>query len=191
MKKKLYHVSATPGITVLEPPVSTHGVSYVYATSDLCLALMFGSKKSFGDFDGILGLNNGKPCFFEAYPGALERVFQDESCYIYEVNPANFEEGKTSFSPEVVSSQPAKVLKCTKVDDLYKVINKLIKQGKIDFHKFSTAPEYVEQMERHIKDRIIRFGVLNNTDSNTYKFCKQKFPQWLEDCEQEIKNSTV
>lgn len=189
--KKLYHVSATPDIKVLEPHVSTHGVSYVYATSDLNLALMFGSKKSLGDFDGILGLNEGKPCFFEAYPNALERRFKGECCYIYEVDPTNFEEGKTSFSPEVVSIKPAKVLKCTKVDDLYRVINKLIKQGKIDFHKFSTAPEYVEQMEHHIKDRIIRFGILKNPDSNTYKFCKEKFPQWIEECEHDIKNSTV
>ena len=52
MEEKLYHVSPVPNLTLLESKVSTHGKSYVYATKNLTVALLFGSNKSMGDLDG-------------------------------------------------------------------------------------------------------------------------------------------
>ena len=190
MKGKIYHVSSTPNITVLEPRVSSHGKAYVYGTTNLNLALLFGSKKSNGDFDGIYGTHDEKPFFYEAYEDALKRRFQNEVCYIYEVDPTSFEAGKTSFRSEVVSEKPVKVIKCTEVKDLYQLLLKLIKKNKIEFQKYSTNPEYLAKIEEHIKDRLMRFGVLDDKTTNIYKFCKEKFPTWFEECE-EAKKSTV
>ena len=181
---KLYHVSSIPDLKILEPRVSTHGKPYVYATENLEFAMLFGSKKSNGDFDGTYGINDGKPFFYEAYPGALKRRFSGEECYIYEVDSANFEKGKTSFSGEVVSEKPAKILNCKKVNDVYQYLLNEISAGKMIFKQYDDSDkEYVSMMEEYIRDRIIRFNVLQNKDSNIYKFCKEYFPKIVQEIE--------
>lgn len=94
---KLYHISSVKGLKILQPKLSTHAVPYVYATSNLELGLLFGSSKSMGDFDGVYGTKNGKPFFYEAYPNALNRRFENEVCYIYEVDSSTFRKRKNFF----------------------------------------------------------------------------------------------
>ena len=182
---KLYHVSKVPNIEVLQPKKSTHGVPYVYATSNLELALLFGSLKSYGDFDGSYGTIKGKPYFYEAYPNALKRRFENEECYIYEVDSKTFKRGKTSFKSEVVSEDPVRVLSCKRVDDLYSLLLSLIDEGKIEYKAYRKDDlEYVEMINKHIKDRLISFsGILQNKESMTYKFCKEKFPSLINELE--------
>ena len=180
---KLYHVSKVPNIEVLQPKKSTHGIPYVYATSNLELGLLFGSSKSYGDFDGSYGTKNGKPYFYEAYPNALKRRFENEVCYIYEVDPTTFETGKTSFKAEVVSLEPVKVLNCKKVDDLYSYLHLLIADGKLEYKPYSESVEYVEMINEHIKDRLISFNILKNQESQIYKFCKEKFSSLINELE--------
>lgn len=181
---KLYHISNIPDIKILQPRKSTHGVPYVYATSNLELGLLFGSSKSYGDFDGMYGTNDDKPYFYEAYPNALKRRFENEVCYIYEVDPSTFEKGKTSFRAEVVSEKPVKVLSCLKVDDLYSHLLSLIDEGRVEYKPYKKDDlEYVEMINEHIKDRLMRFGILQNKESKYYKFCKEKFPTILDEIE--------
>ena len=184
MFEKLYHVSNQPGLKVLEPRVSTHGKAYVYATPYLEFALLFGSKKSNGDLDGSYGLNKeGKPFFYEAYEGALKRRFEKEKCYIYEVDIRNFKTQQTSFKGEVVSEEPVKVLKCTEVDDLYEYLQTLIKNGELDFKPYSLDENYQDFITEHIKSRLIMFNILEKKDKPIYQFCKQKFPNLVDELE--------
>ena len=177
---KLYHISNTPNIKILEPRKSTHGIPYVYATSNLELGLLFGSSKSYGDFDGLYGTKNGKPYFYEAYHNALKRRFENETCYIYEVDSSTFEKGKTSFRAEVVSEVPVRILSCKKVDDLYSHLLSLIEMGKIEYKSYRKDDlEYIEMINAHLKDRLIRFGILQNKDAMIYKFCQEKFPSLI------------
>ena len=181
---KFYHVSKVPNIEVLQPKKSTHGIPYIYATSNLELALLFGSSKSYGDFDGCYGTINGKPYFYEAYPNALKRRFENEECYIYEVDSKTFKRGKTSFKSEVVSEEPVRVLSCKRVDDLYSLLLSLINEGKISYEPYNeNCAEYVEMINVHIKNRLVNFGILQNKDSMTYKFCKEKFPSLINELE--------
>jgi len=181
---KLYHVSKVPNIEVLQPKKSTHGIPYVYATSNLELGLLFGSSKSYGDFDGCYGTIDGKPYFYEAYPNAFKRRFENEVCYIYEVDSTTFKSGKTSFRSEVVSKQPVRVLSCKKVDDLYSLLLSLINDGKIEYKQYNeNCAEYVEMINEHIKDRLISFGILQNKDSRIYKFCKEEFSKIINELE--------
>ena len=180
--RKLYHVSHIENLKILEPRVSTHGEAYVYATPYLVLALLFGSAKSLGDFDGVYG---GKeiPYFYEAYHGALKRRFEGESCYIYEVDPTDFEENKTTFSSELVSKKTVKILNCTKIDDLYNHLLKLSKENKFNYRHYEETPNYIKMINNHIKDRLIRFKTLENKNSYSYKFCKEKFPHIIAELE--------
>ena len=192
MKEKLYHVSHIADLKVLEPRVSTHGKSYVYATKNLTVALLFGSHKSMGDLDGTYGggSKGSTPFFYEAFPGAFKRRFEETSCYIYEVDPTDFEEGKTSYSAEVVSEKPVKVLKCTKIDDLYKTLLDLANKGELDLKFYDKEnSEYVEMIDEHLKDRVISFRILDNKDSYHYKFCTWYYPHIIDELEGKIKTN--
>ena len=175
--EKLYHVSNVPNLKVLQPYVSTHGKPYVYATKNLELALLFGSKKSKGDFDGIYGLNeNGKPFFYEAYQGAFKRRFDKQDCFVYEVNPDSFKSNQTGFSGEVVSEKPVEVLNCKTINNLYQHLLNLVNEGKIIFKPFSQEKDYKNMIDQHIKNRLIKFDILSKKEHPIYKFCKEKFP---------------
>ena len=190
MKEKLYHVSHIADLTVLEPRVSTHGKGYVYATKNLVVALLFGSFKAMGDLDGMYGggSQNKTPYFYEAFPCAFKRRFEETSCYIYEVDPTDFEEGKTSYSAEVVSEKPVKVLKCIKVEDLHKTLLDLAKSGKLDLKFYNKSDEqYVKLIEEHLKDRIVRFGILEDKEAYQYKFCKSYYPHIIDELEGKVK----
>ena len=183
---KLYHISNTPKIKVLTPRKSTHGVPYVYATANLELGLLFGSTKSMGDFDGVYGVRNGKPYFLEAYPNALKRRFENETCYIYEVDPTTFKEGETEFDAELVSKENVKVLNCEKVGDLYGKLKSLIDSGSITYVPYmENDSKYVEMINAHIKDRLVRYGILDKPKSKVYKFCQKHFPAVIDELENE------
>lgn len=182
---KLFHVSKTGNLKILEPHTSTHGKPYVYATPNLEFSLFFGSKKSWGDFDGIYGLNDGVPYFFEAYEGALKRRFGGQVCYVYEVDPTNFETGKTNFKGEVVSEKPVQVLSETKIENLYNHLLNLFEEGKINLHFFEHTKAYRKMIDNHISKRIIEFGALENKSRAIYKICQEKFPQIVETLEKE------
>lgn len=176
---KLYHVSTTPNLKILQPHLSSHGKPYVYATSNLDFALFFGGKNSDGDFDGITGIKQGVPYFFEAYEGALKKRFEGSKCYIYEVEASSFSRA-TSFRGEVVSEKPVKVLNCEEINDLYQYLLQQNANGKLELHFFENSKEYKEMINNHISDRIIRYGILNKKNSNIYKFCEIHFPDVLE-----------
>jgi len=79
----LYHVSATPGLTVLTPRVSSHGKAYVYAIDNLVTGLLFGARHD--DFDFLLDTDaNGTPEIYECYPDAFRKVYQGKTCSVYE-----------------------------------------------------------------------------------------------------------
>ena len=178
---RLYHVSKIPNLKILEPHLSTHKKPYVYATTNLEFALFFGGIESAGDFDGIYGWKDGTPFFYEAYEGALQRRFGETTCYIYEVDPTTFEKDKTSFKGEVVSEKPVNTINCEKIDNLYQYLLKLNDNGKIQLHFFEDTKEYKEMIDNHILDRISRFGIIKNKNSDIYKFCEKHFRHLLEE----------
>lgn len=188
MEEKLYHVSHVPNLTLLQPKVSTHGKSYVYATKNLTVALLFGSNKSMGDLDGAYGGGSDgvKPYFYEAFEGAFKRRFENVTCYIYEIDPTNFLENQTSYKSELVSSEPVKILSSTKVENLYDTLIGLSKVGKLDLRFYDKDnPEYVEFMKKHLKHRIKLFGILDNKDGIQYEFCQKHHSQILKELEEE------
>lgn len=178
---KIYHVSTRDDITVLKPQVSTHGKPYVYGTENLEFALLFGSKNRHGDFDGIYGIDeNGTAFFEEAFENSLKERFDGQSCYIYELDPTDFQQGKTSFHGEVVSEKPVKVLSCTKVENVYDRLQEASKEGKIKLTEFKKDdPEYTAKIDEHVTERMDRFHITNKY-AKGYKFCKEKFPHLIE-----------
>ena len=155
----LFHVSSTPDIKVLEPRVSTHGKAYVYAIENLVTGLLFGAKKD--DFDFIISTDeSGIPSCYECYPGALETIYQNKSCTVYELSEEGFQRGKTSWSVELVCETAVPVQKATFIPDLYIRLLEEEKQGNLRIHRFENNTEYKQFISRHIVDRLIRFNAL-------------------------------
>ena len=192
MNNILYHVSPIGNLTTLSPRVSTHGKPYVYATKSLAVALLFGSDRSHGDFDGIYGggtANKPIPYFYEAYEGSFQRRFEGCSCYIYEVSADTFEEGLTSYKAEVISKVEVPVLKCTKVDDLYKKLLQLNEEGQFELKLYKKDnPKYVTMINDHIKDRL-RYVWKDDIFKQTtlYAYCMEHYPLIMNQHEQELK----
>lgn len=152
----LYHVSPTPGLTVLTPHVSSHGKPYVYAIDDLTTGLLFGVHKD--DFDFlILTDDQGIPDVYECYPGAFQKVYEGKNCSVYEVSGDTFLRGMTSWKPELVSETAVPVLRELPVPDLYTALLDREKQGALRLHPYEHTPEYRKMIASHVVDRIIRF----------------------------------
>ena len=185
-KMKLYHTSTIPNLKIIEPRISTHGKSYVYATSSLEFSLFFGGKEMAGGFDGIYGIKDNIPFFYEAYKGALKRIFDNAVCYIYEVDPSTFVAGKTTFSGELVSESPVKILNCKKVNNVYNYIQELNSQSKIKLHYFCDTEEYNKMIDEYISNMIIELGILDKKETGIYGFCERHFPHIMERLQAEI-----
>lgn len=62
-----------PNIEEIKPRISKHKIPYVYATTNLPFALLFGSSNSHGNLDGKFGVElGGIVSFNESFPNALE-----------------------------------------------------------------------------------------------------------------------
>ena len=179
----IYHISHLPDLKVIEPQISSHGVPYVYATKNLEFGLLFGTSKTMRDLDGIYGGNETDGTYFyEAYKGAFERRFKGETCYIYELDAKNFEK-RTSCIAEVVSPYSEKVLKCTKVEDVYEYLLNSVNNGKLDLRTYPHEKEYRELINRHIVQCLTRSSVLANKEGKNYQFCKQYLSKPLQKIE--------
>lgn len=158
MAEVLYHVSPTPGLTVLTPRVSSHGKAYVYAIDDLTTGLLFGAKKD--DFDLLIFTGgDGVPSVYECYPDAFQHIYAGKSCSVYEVSGETFQRGMTSWEPELVSESAVPVLREALVPDLYAALLEREKQGVLRVHPYSHSPEYRALIASHVTDRMIRFDL--------------------------------
>lgn len=158
----LYHVSPTPGITVLEPRRSTHGTAYVYAIADRVTGLLFGAKQD--DFDFCINVEAGEPALWECYPGALRERYEGKSCTVYEVEEDGFLQGQTGWEPEWVNPEPVRVKKETPVPDLLSELLLAEKNGALVIRRYEDTPEYRRFVSRHVVDRLVRFGCIDTKE---------------------------
>lgn len=152
----LYHVSPTPGLTILVPHLSSHSKPYVYAIDDLTTGLLFGAKKD--DFDLLIFTGgDGVPSVYECYPDAFQHIYAGKSCSVYEVSGETFQRGMTSWAPELVSEYAVPVLQEITVTDLYDALLEQKARGKLHLHPYGYAPEYRALITRELVARIVRF----------------------------------
>jgi len=128
--EKVYHGSPIAGLKIIRPSVSTHGKSYVYATKDRELALLFLQRwndfifnVAYGD-DGILEVT-------ERYANALNEIYEGKDGYLYTLNAASFKENVTGFEGEVVSEHEETVIESYKVENILKELKDAHNSGKI------------------------------------------------------------
>ena len=168
----LYHVSPNAGLKTLQPHVSTHKKSYVYALRNMVSGLLFGAKHD--DFDFMISTDdNGLTTVYECYPNAFINVFQDKSCSVYVVEEEGFQQGLTSWAEELVCDTEVAVQEEIKIGDLYERLIEEESKGNLRICKYQFNDDYRKKISAHIVDRFFRFNIdLNNClDSGDSRFC--------------------
>ena len=160
----LYHVSATPNLKTLQPRISSHGKAYVYAIDNLVTGLLFGAKKD--DFDFLLYTDDyDSPVIYECYPDAFSNIYQGKCCSVYELQEDGFLRGITGWEPELVCEREVTVQQEIVIPDLYTRLLEEEAKGSLTVHRYSSEPEYQKIISEHIKDRLVRFDLLEYFDT--------------------------
>lgn len=144
MNKYVYHGTSVGGIKVLKPNTSTHLKSYVYATANKVVALLFMSHDN-GDLDVLIsGCGTiEEPCILiERWNGAFKKRY-NKSGYLYTLNSKNFKKEIGLWGPEVVSGNEEKVLKEEYIPCIYDELRKYSETGEIKLFKYPDRPFYV------------------------------------------------
>lgn len=187
-----YHASQTPGITVLEPRISNHGIPLVYfskkrenvlvylsnAVEKYCRETGFeysGRWQKWGPYgfakDGRLRLE-------EYYPNALEKTYKGVSGYIYCVEDIEKADFDLRIPDAAVASSPVKVVGAEFVPDALEAILEAEKKGLIIIVRYN---ELSEKM-REWNVRTIRQEFESAADHPEYRhFLKGNFPDILAD----------
>lgn len=154
----LYHVSPEAGLKTIRPHTSSHNKAYVYALRNLVAGLLFGVKHD--DFDFIISTDeNDIPIICECYPGALEKTFKGKSCSVYIVDESGFQDGLTSWEPELVCEREVEVITETIIEDVYQRLLEEEQKHMLKVSRYEFNDEYRGKIASHIVDRLIRFDV--------------------------------
>lgn len=154
----LYHVSVQSGLKVLKPHLSSHQKPYVYAVDNMVTGLLFGAKTD--DFDFMIFTDEENiPVIYECYPNALQKVYQGQSCFVYEINGEGFQRGVTSWSAELVNESEVKVENEIYIENLYQRLTEEEARNNLKIFRYEISNSYRKQITEHIVDRIIRFDI--------------------------------
>ena len=153
----LYHASPVPGLTVLEPHVSTHGTAYVYALDNAATALLFGAPKD--DFDLLTDERDGVPIVWECRPNALREVYACKACSLYTVAEDGFLSGQTGWRPEHVCASPVPVVSEERIPVLYERLLVAQRRGACVLNRFRADAEYRAFLREELRERIAAFGL--------------------------------
>ncbi len=139
----VYHSSKVSGLKVLEPKVSTHRKTWVYATKDITTAAMYlGDNFDFICQTGLMSFLKGKkPYIWERFKGAFDLGYKDKRGSIYYLRPDSFKEGMTSYTAEVVSEESVKVEKELPINDVQEFLLDLEKEDKLKIFRFPDTPD--------------------------------------------------
>lgn len=139
----VYHASPHGGLTELEPRVSTHGRSYVYATKSRALALVFSQKHDDYIFHAGYDDETDELSLTERIPGALETVFRGGRGFLYALDAARFQSGKTPWAPELVSESAEPVINCEEIGDCLAALLSCEARGELIVYRYPARPPYI------------------------------------------------
>lgn len=166
--KTLYHGSPKK-VTILKPK-NQHGdpdvADVIFASPKEEFALAY-SGRAWGDKDinqSVTGpKNNRKMTLTEMRPGALEDVFKNAKGYLYEVPDDTFEVVPTrrSSNYEVISTEPVKPSKTTKLDD---ILSALAAHDNVKLESFNPKGKSYQNAVERMKRRLDKFDTKKARD---------------------------
>lgn len=153
----LYHASKETGLKYLEPRLSTHGKSFVYAIRNKITAVLFGAPKD--DFDLLIDEIDGIPHLYECYPNAADRIYSGKKCSLYAVGEEGFLTNVTGWDPELVCEHTVPVIREEYIDDIFSYLNHAAAESKCVIHRYSEEQTYQSMLREELEERIAYFGL--------------------------------
>jgi len=152
--KYVYHSSPKQHIKIFKPNKSTHGESWVYATKDRIMSILFISGIG-GDFTCQVGRDpeTGKPYICERFKGAFDLRYKDRKGSIYTLPGENFLENMTGWNEEVVCPSPVVPVGEELVDDAKSYLLKLKEENLLIIKYY---PERIDNIPKDDEDLVER-----------------------------------
>lgn len=149
-----YHASPTPGIQILEPRTSNHGVSLVYfskkrenvlvylsnAIEKLCRETGYVHSGKWTKW-GPYGFKNGILQLDEYYPDALEETYRGVSGYVYHAASIQEAEQAIEIPSAAVSAVPVVVDGVEFIPDAYEAILDAERRGLVLVRRYGDLSE--------------------------------------------------
>ena len=181
-----YHASPTPGITVLEPRRSNHGIPLVYfsAKRENTLVYLSNAVEKFCRETGFphagpwtkwgpYGFRGGVLLLEEYYPNALEDTYRGVSGYIYRAAALPGASREIGIPDAAVSNRPVPVDGAEFVPDAWEAILAAERAGLLALTRYR---ELTEKKRAWIRDTM-REQYSGAGDHSEYRhFLKSKFP---------------
>ena len=161
----VYHGSENGNLKIIEPKVSTHQKSCVYATDNKCTALLFIGKGN-GDLDTLIGTINGELTLVERRDGVLD-AWYNHSGYIYVLDGSTFNHYDYLWSKEVISFEAVKVIEKIKIPNILKEIENEELKGNIKVYRYPNRPSTIPLDNSDLIEKYIDFekqGLIGSID---------------------------
>ena len=166
----VYHGSMKHGLKRIEPRKSTHG-SYVYATPEKALALIFSSRCGDDltyDVDHFDTEKNGPWELVENIPFAFDKMFSNSSS-IYTLSDNTFKNINTGFE-EVVSDVGVDVINEEYFENVYEGLLLAEQEGLLILYRYPNKPKKMKQEGSDILDKWRYYKNIFNRE-----YCKEDF----------------
>lgn len=173
----VYHSSKKQGLKSIEPRVSTHGKSWIYAMKKPEYCLMF--LGNHGDIINQTGLKDGVPFIAERFKGALKYAYKDLHGSIYTLEGADFKTGQTTFSCELVCDHICDVVKEEKIENALEKILQLESKGKITIYRYPTLPSWMPNDKSDLVEKVVEWA--RKPGSTILEKIKQFHPDILDE----------
>lgn len=127
----LFHGSPTGGLTELQPFLSEHGKPYLYFATNPLVALLYAAKpvpKPFSFYP--YGFDkDGTVVYSEYFENAFYELYHGRAGYLYERDHVSGLENPTQINCAYTTTEPVKIDRVTKIDDLYEYFMEQARQG--------------------------------------------------------------
>jgi len=186
MEKKYYHGSSDLNLKELTPRISTHGIAWVYATTNPVLAAFFSARLN--DFSVITEIDQNQVVnVWELYEGAFNEKCKGKKTALYELEDSGFLSNQTSFKAEVVSPNKTRIISTLIIDDIGKYLKQKSEEGLIKIHFYENTPKYQAMVKEHICDRLVRFNMMERPREMLPDVVKQHWIKFYDELKSNIK----
>ncbi len=183
--KYVYHGSTHQGLKKINKNKSTHGKSWVYASTSKVISMIFISNKA-SDLYYYLsgdGSKNNPIILVERKKDMFKNIF-NVSGSLYTLSGNNFIFGKTGWSAEAVSEYDEDVLYEEHVDNVFEKIKELGSKGKLKLYLYPNRPNFIPGDNSDLIPKVIRWnkrGINIDEFFKIYPELKEKYSKQLEE----------
>lgn len=171
----LYHGSATPGITVLDPRFSDPKDPHIYLTDCPALAVIYAHNPVKGGYFPYFVDKEGQLCYEEYFPNALD-LYKGFGGYVYTAEAEGLPQ-RENMPWAYKSAAPIPVTGCRSIPDLYGELLRLEESGELRIIRFRDLTEQkLQGIYKMLHREAQRESLKDHPESEYAQFYQAHFP---------------